>query len=587
MSKNTAIALLQFAFALSTLPIQGVAHAGSSEKTLAQYWAETPMSYELLKKFLRQQNCLSSETRFVGCVEAMNTLGAHATPATMLLTAEAVDAYASRIGASVGAFGPLFLVQTKTDPSRAPLSEPAEWAAGKKLQSAWTQGLTQAFSDAVASRLDFAAIADSITRGIKPSDESAWIAAKAINSYYESAIDPHTHIDPRQQFEDLATSVGASFGGVGILTSLTIPPLSPLKTGFAMVPMEGGPAEKAGVRAGDVLSEVDGQDVSGLSIQDVSKKLRGIPGTTVQLTVLREGQSLHKTIVRGQITQENVTSKIVEDRGTRMGYIRLKSFMEGTSCQAVHRAIMKLGSEGAQALILDLRGNGGGRVDQAQCISSLFLGPNRVYVQIKNLETDITESDMTFMDAPHTQLPLAVLIDAGSASASEILAGAIQDYQRGWIAGARSFGKATVQVGGDWLLDGESVPGIQIFETKARFYQPSGRTNQLHGIEPDFAIDPKPFASDEERFAVREADYYSNALPAVGEPWKQTRLIAAWNIEKCVIRTGRAAETYAAQASQKPMKPAEADYQLLSAQDILACDPALRKPDDLKTLPRS
>lgn len=219
-----------------------------------------------------------------------------------------------------------------------------------------------------------------------------------------------------------------------------------------------------------------------------------------------------------------------------------------------------------KGIIFDVRSNGGGLVDQATCIGGLFVGKKTI-LQSKDIRNGQLGAEFTQYVSEEeqiTQLPMTILINGGSASASEILAGALQDYQRAWVVGTTSFGKGTMQGGGQLIHD----PTLVLFQTIARFYQPSGRTNQMVGIQPDFQVYARPDMTDEEKIENREIDLTPTALPAIGPEWVQTRQPEIDAIQsRCASDRLKALDVYNA----KMKDIGAADYQLLSAQEILNC----------------
>jgi carboxyl-terminal processing protease len=234
--------------------------------------------------------------------------------------------------------------------------------------------------------------------------------------------------------------------------------------------------------------------------------------------------------------------------------------MDRNACEVIGQKIEKLTADGAKGLVFDLRGNGGGLLDEAICIGGLFAG-QKVIVKVKDLEANSFEDKPSFHDSI-TSLPLVILIDAGSASASEVVSGAMQDHRRAWILGERSFGKGTVQAPQPFLSR-----DIVLFRTIQRFYQPLGRTNQLVGIFPDFEVPATPDATADERFRLREADIYPHALKAESGDWKQPRPDEVSAVGACVAKDSLAKKAYAAAKAKK----AAVDYQLLSAEEVLKC----------------
>jgi carboxyl-terminal processing protease len=251
--------------------------------------------------------------------------------------------------------------------------------------------------------------------------------------------------------------------------------------------------------------------------------------------------------------------------------------------------VQALAAQGAQALILDLRANPGGIVQEAVCMGGIFVG-NQKIVEMKRFSDQATrevnenapghpyfpldDEHTRFTTLPFytTDLPMVTLINGSSASASEILSGALQDYKRSWLVGDRTYGKASVQINDKPFSITDQLPLFEepkmtLFSTEARFYQPFGRTNQIVGIVPDFSVDPIPHATEEQKFVLREADSYTNALPAVGAPWVNPRSAEIATISQCVKATGTAEKMYDAHKDDT----IRGDFQVYSAEDILKC----------------
>jgi carboxyl-terminal processing protease len=283
----------------------------------------------------------------------------------------------------------------------------------------------------------------------------------------------------------------------------------------------------------------------------------------VKLKVLRDGKEISLDIVRDTIKQDNLEAKVVSDLGRKIGVIKLRSFMDKNACGKMGQKLLSLEStDKVEGIVLDLRGNGGGLLDQAVCMGGLFFG-KKVVVKVRDLQGG-TFKDMFGSLPAATALPVVALIDAGSASASEVLSGALQDQQRAWVVGERSFGKGSVQAPS--IFAGNEK--IVLYKTVQRFYQPLGRTNQIVGIEPNFVRPIKPNATEEERFALRERDYFPNALDAESQAWVETRKEKVAKVESCVASGKLAEKKYAELTAAR----SNADYQLLAAQEVLNCD---------------
>lgn len=287
----------------------------------------------------------------------------------------------------------------------------------------------------------------------------------AIEAMLET-LDPYTNFIPADQIEEVRFMTTGQYGGIGALITK--------RDEFVLVsePFEGTPAHVAGLRAGDIIMEVDGESVHNFSSDQVSERLKGQPGTTIQLTISRYGypESLIIPITRRIVTINNVTYSTVLDND--IAYILVTGFTQNAG-REVREAFLELRrNRDLNGVIIDLRGNGGGLMNEAVNIINLFVERNLLIVSTKGRTAERTVHHRTLNDPIDTLIPLAVLIDRGSASASEIVAGAVQDLDRGIIIGQRSFGKGLVQ---------NVVPlsyNTQLKVTVAKYFIPSGRSIQ-------------------------------------------------------------------------------------------------------------
>lgn len=292
-----------------------------------------------------------------------------------------------------------------------------------------------------------------------------------------SGLDPHSAYLDKKAFTDLREGTSGEFGGLGIVVGM--------EDGFVKVisPIDDTPAERAGVKSADIIIKLDKKNVKGMSLEDAVKLMRGKPKTDILLTIVRKGEDkpLKIKITRDIIKVESVRSKTLE-KG--FGYIRISAFQERTGSD-LRKAISKLKKENNKklnGLVLDLRNNPGGLLDAAVEVSDAFL-ESGVVVSIKGRDksNNMTHSAKG-MDLI-SEAPIIVLINGGSASASEIVAGALQDHKRAIIMGSLSFGKASVQT---------VVPlgnGSALKLTTARYYTPNGTSIQAKGITPDIVLD--------------------------------------------------------------------------------------------------
>jgi len=290
-------------------------------------------------------------------------------------------------------------------------------------------------------------------------------------------LDPHSAYLDKDAFESLQEGTSGEFGGLGIEVSM--------ENGFVKViaPIDDTPAQKAGIKAGDIIIRLDETPVKGMSLNDAVGKMRGQPGTDIIVTISREGveQPLVLTITRDTITRKSAWVRTLEPG---FGYLRISNFQTNTAndAQLVLETLKKENNGSLKGLILDLRNNPGGILSGAVAISDLFLEEGLIVYT----EGRISDSKLSFNAKPVDLInnaPMIVLVNGGSASASEIVAGALQDHKRALIMGQKTFGKGSVQT----ILPMTNESALKL--TTARYYTPAGRSIQASGISPDILID--------------------------------------------------------------------------------------------------
>ena len=323
-----------------------------------------------------------------------------------------------------------------------------------------------------------------------------------------SGLDPHSAYLVAEEYQELKEGTTGQFGGLGIEVTM--------ENGFIKVvsPIDDTPAQKAGIKAGDLIIKLDEKPVKGMSLNDAVKMMRGEPGSKIVLTIVREGEEspLKLTLARDIIKVKSVKSRLLE-KG--YGYVRISSFQSGTgdSLKEALAALKKENGGNLKGLVLDLRNNPGGVLNAAVEVSDAFIKSGLIVYT----EGRIENSEMRFNAAPDDLIdgaPIVVLINAGSASASEIVAGALQDQKRAVIMGEKSFGKGSVQT----ILPTSNGAAVKL--TTARYYTPSGRSIQAEGIEPDIALARvKLEALDKADFIpVKEADLSGHLQKGKGAP---------------------------------------------------------------------
>jgi carboxyl-terminal processing protease len=317
-------------------------------------------------------------------------------------------------------------------------------------------------------------------------------------------LDPHSSLLPPEALEDLQVDTQGEFTGIGISISM--------RDGFVTViaPIEGTPAYKAGVKPGDKIIKADGEPTKDL--REAVKKMRGAKGTKVVITILREGMPdpLEFTLVRDVIPIESIKYAVLRPG---YGYVWITNFQEKTT-RDLEAALKKLesGETPLKGLVLDLRDNPGGLLNQAIDVSDLFIDKG-VILSIKGRDEKNSKVYEAGPDAAKRNYPIVVLINGGSASASEIVAGALQDHKRALILGTTSFGKGSVQ-SVENLRDGY---GLKL--TIARYYTPNGRSIQAKGIEPDIELkfheleNSSPEKEEDRRLTEKDLDNHLDAEP--------------------------------------------------------------------------
>ena len=313
-----------------------------------------------------------------------------------------------------------------------------------------------------------------------------------------TALDPHSNYLPPDGFDELQERTSGEYSGVGLTITA--------EGGLVKVisPMDGGPAARAGVQAGDVISSIEGQSASGLTVSEASEKLRGAVGTSVKVTFLRDGEEPREVVLTREVIKiESVTGRIEGE----FGYVRVSTFNEKTS-RELTEVIERLRREkpDLKGFVLDLRNNGGGLLTAAVEVSDAFLERGEIVSQ-RGRKPDRIDRYSAKPGDLTGGLPIVVLINYGSASASEIVAGALKDQERATLVGLTSFGKGSVQT----VIPLNQGRDGALSITTARYYTPSGRSIQKIGIEPDLEV---ARSEAEAKIVSRSSFVYSEAAYA-------------------------------------------------------------------------
>nr|WP_245957036.1 S41 family peptidase [Aestuariispira insulae] len=346
-----------------------------------------------------------------------------------------------------------------------------------------------------------------------------------------SSLDPHSSYFSAKEYEDLRTDTKGEFGGLGIEVTM--------ENGWVKVvsPIDETPAYRAGIKAGDYITHLDGESVQGLSLDQAVERMRGLVGEDIKLTIAREGvDPFDVTITRDKIKIRSVRYR-VEDGN--VGYIRISRFNEQTQ-PGLDQAIKRLNEEtenGLAGYVLDLRNNPGGLLDQAISVSDTFLEQGLI-VSTRGRDRQNAQDFRASKGDSAKGLPVVILINGGSASASEIVAGALQDHRRAILVGTDTFGKGSVQT----ILPLNRTDAIKL--TTQRYYTPNGRSIQAKGIQPDIVVEQARLEVLNNNFRS-EADL-RGALDSENAP--------AENTEEAEAETG---------------ETTPADYQLSRAVDLI------------------
>jgi len=377
----------------------------------------------------------------------------------------------------------------------------------------------------------------------KPTDEE--LIEAAITGML-TALDPHSSFMNAKNFRDMQVNTRGEFGGLGIQVTM--------EAGFVKVisPIDDTPAYRSGVESGDFITHLDGKSVQGLTLAQAVERMRGKVGTDIKLTIRRQGvaEPFDVTITRAVIKITSVRSRTEGN----VGYVRITSFNEQTDV-GLDKAMAKFDGELGDkmiGLVLDLRNNPGGLLDQAVKVSDAFMERGEIVSTRSRNAEDTQRYNATPGDLAKG-LPIVVLINGGSASASEIVAGALQDHRRAIVLGTKSFGKGSVQT--IMPLSGHGAMRL----TTARYYTPSGRSIQAKGIDPDILVEPAKVEKLTTAQRTREADLVG-ALDNPDDTAKEPK--KAPDAPEGVAKP-------AADGAKKPEAKAADDYQLARAIDLL------------------
>ncbi len=357
------------------------------------------------------------------------------------------------------------------------------------------QGMVQAKPDTYDDLKMFTQALELIKRNYVENPDTRELIFGALKGMV-SSLDPHSSFMPPKAYKEMDMDIRGEFQGVGIQIGMKNSQLT------VIAPIEGTPADRAGIAAGDKIIKIDDEWTKDMTIEDAVDKMRGPKGTSVRLMILREGWDKPKefTIVRDVIKVQSVKARMLDNE---IGYIKIIQFQAQT-VDELEAALKRLEAKGVKKLVIDLRNDPGGLLESSVEVSSMFLPKNKLVVYIQGRNASDRKDFLSTGPDSYRQYPMVVLVNAGSASASEIVAGAMQDSKRAVIVGTQTFGKGSVQT----VFPLEGGAGLRL--TTAKYYTPSGRSIQNVGITPDIEVKlpevKEPKEGESVHVLVREKD---------------------------------------------------------------------------------
>lgn len=485
-------------------------HEASRVKSVEDYWAETSLSAQPLEDLLQDQTCLSSERYFLACTNAVLTV-------------------ANRYNLTLDFAGSLREVNQSSTVDLS--SEKKQLEPWRKFYASHTEGLPA---------ISFNRIWDDLKKNHIRASQLPMMVGLGLNSFISVFRDPHTYFMPVDMFKEVVAKADNRTASLGFSLGSS--------TGRYVIRKvtEGSPAAAAGLKRGDILLAIDGLKVNGLVQGRVSELLKGDVGASVDLRIERQGQEKEFSLVRTESTVATVSTRVI-DGIKPVAVIAINKFAKG-SCDKIKESLAIANGAGVRGLLLDLRDNPGGQMEEAACITSLFVGADEKIFEVRYLDSSKKPETYFGGEEKIFDKPVAVLVNGASASAAEIVAGALRDLGRAVIVGERTFGKGSFQEGELWAQNNK----IAIFETKGFYYLPSGRSPQMSGLEPDIKVHFDNISVN------READQFMNPLRA---PAKKVRNL------------GRLANTTECLESEESL-PLD-DMQLKKARQVLFCSQAI------------
>lgn len=416
------------------------------DKTTAKvddYWEQTSIKSTDLKKYVNEKACHENKRNFLACINSV----LFATQKTNL---------------KLNLNGSLLEI-SKSDKRNDDSTEKENLTPFLNI-----------FTDGLAKSFNFEKLWETLLTSESGNQQKTLIAS-GINGYLSVSVDPHTYISPTDFFKNVSSNNERSKYFLGLSFEKRNSNIIIKKV------FKNSDADLSGLNADDQVTAINGQSLEGLNLSDVSDLLRDINQKSFSFSVIRNNSNFIKKLNRTYRVLSQVQSEVI-DNGQKFGYIQLSKFAYNI-CDNVKNEIIKMRPSSLSGLVLDLRDNPGGLLSEAACLAGLFIGENKKIFSIKYLEQSSQEVALTTSEQIYFG-PVAILTNSTSASASELIAGALQEYKRATIIGETTFGKGTFQEIENWNSSNE----ISLFQTKGFYLLPSGKSTQAYGVTPDIVI---------------------------------------------------------------------------------------------------
>jgi carboxyl-terminal processing protease len=374
----------------------------------------------------------------------------------------------------------------------------AQGGTGNIAQQVW-EIVNKDYVDGTFNNQDWKSVRDRFTNKSTKTPEQSY---ENVRKMLETLGDPYTRFLDPEQYKALQTSTTGELSGVGLQIGLD----DDSKRIVVIAPIDGTPAARAGIKARDVIVQVDGKPTKNLTLDQVANLLRGRKGSKVTLLMERDKKEFDVDLQRDRIEIDPVVAAVKQDKGFKVGYARLSTF-NANAVDKMRKAIQEEKDKGVDGYIMDLRANPGGLLTAGIDIARLWLDKDQVIIKTVSRQgtQDVVRSDRSSL----TNKPLVVLVDGGTASASEILSGALQDNKRATLVGAKTFGKGLIQQ--VYTLNNSDDTGIGIAVSIAKYQTPSGADIHKKGIKPDIPVElSKNFTADQ--IATGKDSQYAKAL---------------------------------------------------------------------------